>query len=533
MAKLGHMSVETAFSSLLASFLPTASYCDIALTFNRMTEASLSFVDSPRSDNEDLDQVTLTSRFLAKVRAEEEAGGSYGKLTGLASPEYGRYTPKAGLSTRNVQRYSLISNSSDGSASPMTSAWRAPAFASPSFKSGSARTPSCPYSISLVDDELSSSISPLDSALSNNARWAANSPQASTNGSSYPRSTLNSWSTTISSTPSGTSSSENTQTMSWSSSPFKFTPQPSTQKENHSPNLLSTIYTPKTPAHDGLSKEFAQTLSQSTTPSGLPQSPSTLVSPPSNIASFNLSSLSRNNSATKDVQVAKHDSTNIASLVDLNGSFSNQQGSDSTSSPSYNTSVQREFDSLTQGVGVFSLSSQFAVGESSEVGPELDSSLSETTISNLNAFIPQNKTETRKTTETGVSTAPKSVSSARVSLLPAPTSYSEEVVAPKESKEKVTEMMRILMDVMCDTVNISREAWLKPIRPLFTFEDLLALSLGSSASEAAQQELMDDALITLMESGEVEALDLQEDDEQASVTRLYRASAESFSPIEA
>ena len=492
-----------------------------------MAEASLLYEDSPMSDNEGLDHETLTSRFLAKVRAEEEAGGSYGKLTGLASPDYGRYTPKSGLSTRNVQRYSLISNSSDGSASPMTSAWRAPAFASPSLKSGSARTPSCLYSISLVDDELSSSISPLDSAIKNNARWAANSPQASSNGSSYPRSTLNSWSTTMASTPSGTSSTENTQTMSWSSSPFKFTPQSTHQKENHSPNLLSTIYTPKTPAHDGLSKEFAQTLSSTSTPSAIPQSPTNFASTPSNIASLNHSTTSRNNSATKDAQAAQQESTNVACLVDLDGSFSQHQSSDSTYSPTNNAfHSQNGFESLTQGVGAFSLSGQFSSLESTETGVELDSSLSETTISNLNAYLPQKKSE--PTTSTVLKSSPLP----HASLLPVTSSFNEEVAAPRESKENMDEMMRLLMNVMCDTTKISREKWLKPIRPIFTFDDLVELSLGAVASNDPQLEVMDDALLILMESGEVEALDLQEDEEIGSVVRIYRASTECFTSAE-
>lgn len=484
-----------------------------------MAEASLLYVDSPRSDNDDMDHETLTSMFLAKVRAEEAAGGSYGKLTGLASPDYASYTPKADLSTRNVQRYSLISSSSDGSSSPMSSAWRAPAFASPSLKSGASRTPSCPYSISLVDDELSSSLSPLDSALSKNARWAANSPQASSNGTSYSRSALNSWTTISASTPSETSSTDNTQNLSWSSSPFKATPQSTTNKENRLPNissLSSVASTPKTPASDGLTDRFAQELTNTLTPSLASQSPATAVSPQIPSTSLNLSSISRNNSATKETQSNKGAPKEVASLIDLDASFSAQEPTSANST---------DFDTLTHGLNTFTIAGGFPSATSPESGVELDSSLSETTISNLNSFFPP-KPVAAPPSEPIIAPS-KNRRSSRVSLVPAPSTLVEEDVPKHFEDNNLAEMARVLKSVLCDTAKLSRESWLRPIRPLFTFEDLLALALGPMSSDTNQQALMDDALLEMMETGDVEALDLQEDDE-TTITRLYRASPEIF-----
>lgn len=474
------------------------------------------YANSQLSDSEDMDQETLTSMFLAKVRAEEAAGGSYGKLTGLASPEYSRYTPKAGLSTRNVQRLSLTSTSSDGSTSP----WRAPAFTSPSLKSSSSRTSSCLYSISLVDDDLSSSLSPLDSTLSKNARWASNSPHGASSGSSYPQGTLNSWSTTMVSTPPGSSSSENTQTLSWTNSPFKFTPQSSAQKENHLPNTLATVYTPKTPGPAGLTERFAQHSSQASTPSFAPQSP--LSVGPSEETIGDLRS-SPHISGLQQAQVAA-DAFNDACLVDLDGSFNVRTTSPTDSNGAkVVTDTQREFESLTQGFNTFSMASSFPTVESPESSAELDSSLSETTISNLKPFY-QAKLESTKPTSKRISLVgvPASV--------PSTTSLSnQQPIASKVSTDSLTEMVRLLTSVLCDAANTSKDApCLKPIRPIFTFEDLLALVLGSASYDTSQQELVDDALIELMESGDAEALDLQEGEDNSSVTRLYRASAERF-----
>lgn len=522
----------------------------------------MALMDSPRSVDSDTEAEMSKVRFLQKAMAEQSSMGTFGSLSGLESPDYGRYTPRAGLSTRNVKRYSLISTSSESSLSP---AWRAPAFSSPKSSSTTPTAHMCPFSVTLGDDDaMSPSASPLDNQFKKSERWAALTPRIAHSTQCERKegktaSSITTWSTLATSTPSGSSSTENTENLSFFalSSPFKVTPlSTSTSSKGDTVNIENIAFrhsiatdTPqmRTKIGDHENSILTPTTDPSTTQSHLSIHFSSTESPSADhFADHNGENLIPN--------LDSPSTTNIGCLVDLNeSSITSKAIEDDEETRTIRLErVNKQFadfgiveskDPLENALDAnntfivsnsIEKSTSFSISRAKEEEDSLDMSLSETTISRL-AYPSKSSFGERENVE-NVETKAQHESDERKNESEISPQISELKTHEEGTHKYSREMTVALFNVLCDKeADRTSPKWLRPIRPLFTFEDLLVLVLRESARDVSQQTLLDETLMNAMETGQVEAIDLQEDeyddDQKEIVTRLYRASAEMFSSI--
>lgn len=445
---------------------------------------------------------------LTRVRLEHDPGASYGRITGLDSPEHTRYTPKIQLKDRESKRYSLISQSSDSFSYSPSSDWKPSAIETPSFRGNQTRLTPSLYAVTVGSD---SPYSTLDQVFDLTGKWQPDSPQAAQDSTSPIYKPITMWST-VSPSSASVSSSENTQTISWSRTPFKAPQISQSQKENHSPTVLTSV-----------SKDAHATSSYSKRERGrLSFVPASASSSPFSVSISSEKPRSpivpQLNIAQQIVRPQSSPLTHVGCLVDLNDGYeSNLAHQEDENTITIRLALKQEMESL--GAAMIEGNTQNVVSEAS-VGPS-----SEEMPVAIESDAPQVSSMVRLEDSSSPARSIASGSGETTELLfhsPLPNSAVNDSIEEDFDVGVADAIVRLLCDMSVETPK-----WMNSVRSMFSFETISNILIQLKQVHPNRINSIEASLVRLLEQGDVEGLDLQENGGNEPI-RLFRASSDLF-----
>lgn len=469
---------------------------------------------------EDLE--TKTFSLLQKVRLEQDARGDFPGYGHLDSPINSKASPKLAFLDTEVRKFEY-------SAAATSKPWAPSDISTPGSKYANSRFPISAYGMTLNSDSPMSTSSPTTMAtFSPKQHWSSLTPQTA-KGISFSTSALSAWITINSTSPSVNSSTENTQTMTWTSrTPFKVAAYSGAQKENCLPNDSKSMLSPKL-VPTSLSAFCTES------PVSSPQivfamSPSVAMPPlspasPKSIGWDDTSaSVGPMTSSPAHQAQPKSDSMHVGCLVDLDGSFSqNATLQEDECTRTIRLEVQREMQSLGQEFVTASINPALLLDSTlieEPISAESDSTMTEATLA---ADVVESKEDSRSVSSNNTSLAISSLSAQSVPAAAAEASTVNLMVKEIQSMEELADG---ILDLMCD-VGFQAEAWLAQLRAMYTRDQIITLLQVQFDLNSSNISVLDESLERLMVDGSIEAFEVTDPGLETPV-RLYRASEERF-----
>jgi hypothetical protein len=462
---------------------------------------------------------------LSRVRLEHDPGASYGKFTGLDSPDHARYIPKMDVKGLETKRYSLISQSSDSISFSPSSDWKPSQASHPSYSMVQPRSLSNLYAVNVASD---SPVGSPERSFDLSRKWTSDSPEAPSTSASKIYKPITMWST-VSPSSASVSSSENTQTLSWARTPFKATQLPSSQKENRPSNLYLLDSTGKTPS---MSYMTAGRGKMTFSPVSAASSPFSMTAPQDSLKQ----ALPSPQGILQPLGSQRSPSTHIGCLVDLNDSYAELVSpSNDETTKTIRLELQREMESLGTGMlggQTCDLPLLPTVSSGSDVVPS-EAAQSGEQVSGLVKMDESTSPARSVTSASGETTEllfPTGVPLAEAEEAAQDSSQRPE--SALESEEETwcdAKVAESILRFLCDD-ETKAASWLSSFRAAYSFDSLCSILVQLHKVGSDDLHVLEASLVHLLERGLAEAVDVQDCDEhgQVTVTRLFRASLASF-----